>query len=104
MKKNLELNPKRIKIQFWKIVRAIRRHTTIIFIVSVLSIYGFLIFQINQYSGIEPSEEEIAEQLNIIKRPKIDQETIDKIEQLEDQNVGVQSLFKSARDNPFEDN
>jgi len=75
----------------------------LIFVIAILGVYGFLIWQINSLSNIAPSEEKITEEMQIIKRPNIDQATIDKIEKLKDQNIGVQSLFKAARDNPFKD-
>lgn len=99
---NIEI--KAIPAYLNKLVNSIKPHMIFIFIISVISIYGLLIFQINRLSSAEPSDEKINEELNTIKRPKIDQETITKIEQLEDQNVGVKSLFKDARDNPFQDN
>lgn len=104
MSKDISLNIKRIPQEAAKIGEFFKKHIVVIFIVSLLSIYGFLIFQINSLSNSAPNEEKIAEQLNTIKRPKIDQETIDKIEKLEDQNVAVKALFKQARDNPFQDN
>lgn len=102
--KNTNLNFKQIIAYALGVVGFLKKHAPIIFIVTVLSIYGFLIFQINQLSTAEPSPEQIAEQQNLIQRLKIDQESVDKIQQLEDQNVSVKSLFKSARDNPFQDN
>ena len=84
-------------------LKSIFRHAKFIFIISIILISSFLIFEINRLTSKEPSPEEITAQQEIIKRPKIDQGTIDKIEQLEDQNVAVQSLFKNARDNPFQE-
>jgi len=100
----MNIDIKSIPKLFNKLARAIKPHIIFIFLISAISIYGILVFQINRLSSVEPSEEKISEELNTIKRPKIDQETIDKIEQLEDQNVAVQSLFQAARDNPFQDN
>lgn len=100
----MNINLKSIPIYLKKLTKALKPHMIFVFIISVISIYGLLVFQINRLSSMEPSDEKINEELNTIKRPKIDQETISKIEQLEDQSVGVQSLFKEARDNPFQDN
>lgn len=84
-------------------LKSLFKHAKFIFIISIILISSFLIFEINRLTSKEPSPEQITAQQEIIKRPKIDQETIDKIEQLEDQNVAVQSLFKTARDNPFQE-
>lgn len=78
-------------------------HAKLIFGMAVIILGGFLIFEINVSMNKEPTDEQISAQLETIKRPKIDQETINKIEQLEDHNVAVQALFKRARDNPFQD-
>lgn len=86
------------------LLKKIQKYAVFVFLISIFSVYGFLIFQIGRLSQYEPDEAAVKEQLNTVKRLKIDQNTIDKIEQLEDQNVSVQSLFKSARDNPFQDN
>lgn len=86
-----------------KSLKRLHKYSTFAFIVTVLSLYSFLIFQIGNLSHKEPEDYEVTEQLNTVKRLKIDQDTIDKIEQLEDQNIGVQSLFKAARDDPFRD-
>ncbi len=78
-------------------------YATFIFIISILLIYAFLIVRISALSQATPNEDAIAEQSNTIKRLKLDETSIKKIEELESQNVGVQSIFETARDNPFQD-
>lgn len=85
------------------ISRKIRRYVVLVFIVIVLCLYGFLIRQIGELNNTEADEEAVAEQLKTVPRLRIDQDAIDKITQLQDQSVSVQSLFKEARDNPFQD-
>ncbi|HYF96986.1 MAG TPA: hypothetical protein VD947_03020 [Patescibacteria group bacterium] len=85
------------------LLRPVLTHAKVIFILTIILLSGFLIFEINRLTAQEPTPEQITEQLEIIKRLKIDQDTINKIEQLEDQNIAVQSLFQTARDNPFQD-
>ncbi|MGI9027735.1 MAG: hypothetical protein ACR2FM_02740 [Candidatus Saccharimonadales bacterium] len=79
-----------------------QRYATFIFIITILLIYSFLVFRIGTLSQAEPSEDAIAEKTNTVKRLKIDEDSIKKIIQLEDQNVAVKSLFNEARDNPFQ--
>ena len=98
---NLNLNLNDITKQFKHIYSFLQRYASIIFIVSVLGIYSMLIWQIGTLSRTEPSETEVSEQLKTVTQ--INQESIDKIQQLRDQNVRVQSLFKEARDNPFQE-
>ncbi len=83
--------------------KGIFRHAKFIFIITILIVSAFLIFEINRLTSLEPSAEQLSTQQEVIKRPKIDQDTINKIEQLEDQNIAVQSLFNEARNNPFQD-
>ena len=104
MSKNVNLDVKQIPIYLNKLKSFLITHGIIIFLVTVITIYGFLVFQINRLSSVEPSEEQLAEQLSILKRPQIDQTSIDKILELRDQNIAVKSLFEEARDNPFKDN
>lgn len=82
----------------------LKRYTVVIFIVILVIIYGFLAFKIGSISRTEPNEADVASQLEGTKQLQVDQEAINKIEQLKDQNIAVQSLFESARDNPFQEN
>lgn len=74
-----------------------------IFIIAILCLYSGIIYRINELSLKEPTDEQIAEKLEKAKGPKIDQNSINKIEQLQDESVAVQALFDDARDNPFSD-
>lgn len=74
-----------------------------VFLLLVLSVNGFLIFRINQYSSQEPSDEQLNQQQSTIKRIVIDEESIDKILRLQQRNIAVKALFEEARDNPFRD-
>lgn len=77
------------------------RYLGFIFVIVLLGMYSFLVFRINSLTTAEPSEDAIAEKLQTVQRPKIDQASIDKIQQLQDNSVEVKSLFQEARDNPF---
>ena len=68
-------------------------------------VYGYTIVKINDFSNVTPSATDIstAIQSNQQKSPQINQSVVDKIEQLKDNSVNVQSLFNQARDNPFQE-
>lgn len=100
---NTNINLKNLPTITQAKIKIFLKHAKFIFIVVIILISSFLVFEINRLTNKEPSQEQITAQQEIIKRPKIDQETIDKLEQLEDQNVAVQSLFQTARDNPFQE-
>jgi cell division protein FtsN len=99
---NIEVN--QIPAYLKKLLNKITRFLVPIYLCLLIGVIGFLVFKINQFSNLEPDPEQVANQQNVIKRVTIDQEAIDKIQNLEEQNVGVKSLFKQARENPFSDN
>lgn len=101
--KNIELNPQQLKNSLKQLAIKMQRYAVFIFIIGVLGLYGFLVYQIGQLSQAEPKADDTTEQLKAVKRLKLDQSSINKMQQLEDQNVGVQTLFESARQNPFQD-
>lgn len=100
---NINFDIKSIKKSLLHILVKVRHYSVFIFTIVIIGLYGYLIFQIGNGSQAEPNESIVTEKLNNVKRIKVDQQAIDKIQRLEEQNVGVKSLFKSARDNPFQD-
>ncbi len=96
---NIKDIPSKIQPQIQKL----RQYIVMIFLVFMAIIFGFLVFRISTLAQSEPSEDAVAEKLKDVRRPKIDQSAVDKIQQLEGTNVEVQSLFKQARDNPFQE-
>ena len=51
----------------------------------------------------EPNEDDVTAQLQAVHPPKLDPAIITKIQQLQDNSVGVQALFNEARNNPFQE-
>ncbi len=96
-----EFTPKKLAEKIKPLFRFLKRYAVLIFIVAIVGIYGFLVFRINSLVQTEPSEDAVTEKLQNVKRPKIDQSAIDKIQQLQGQNIEVKSLFDQARNNPF---
>lgn len=80
----------------------VSRYAGFCFIILITLLYCFFVIRINSLAKAEPSDQDV-QQTSSTKRLKIDQDAVDKIQQLEDQNVRVQSLFEEARDNPFQD-
>lgn len=77
------------------------KYGTFMIVIGVLVLFGFVFYRIGYFNSIEPSEEKIEEKLLTVKRPKIDKAVVEKLENLEQQNIQVQSLFNQARENPF---
>ncbi len=97
----MKIDIKQLLKKIQPLVALLKRYTVFLYIMIVLIIFGLLVFRIRQYSNIEPSEDAIGEKLKTVQRPKIDKTVLEKIEQLKDQNIQVQSLFDQARNNPF---
>lgn len=83
------------------LLQVTKRYVTLVFILAMLGIFSFMVFRINQFSSQDPSDDAIAEKLQTVQRPRLDQAVIDRIQQLQDQNIEVQTLFNEARNNPF---
>lgn len=100
----LDLDKNSLQKKFKDFFKKNRGYASFIFFVGILLVYTFLVYRISQLTLSEPSEAEVTQQVQSTGRIRIDQQSIDKIQQLQDQNIQVQSLFESARDNPFKDN
>lgn len=81
----------------------IKNYIKFIFLIFMLMIFTFLVFRINQFNSRVPTEEALEEKLQNIQKPVLDDSVITKIQQLEDQNIEVKSLFEKARQNPFDE-
>lgn len=97
----LDINKILGKIKPW--INKFLKYKLFIFFVVIFLIYSFLVFRINMLNNKEPSDSDVSTKLQTVSRPKIDQTIIDKIQQLQDNSVQVKALFKSARDNPFQE-
>lgn len=99
MSKNIDIN--QITRGLKSATLKLKTYAWFVFIITILLIYSFLVVRVSLLSDPKPDEAAVEEQINTVKRLKIDQNAINQIEKLEDQNIGVQSLFEEARDNPF---
>jgi hypothetical protein len=77
----------------------INRYKVFLFFMLVAAVYGYILWRINVFSNAPADPAQEAAQT--VKQPHIDTETIEKIQNLQDNSVSVQSLFDSARQNPF---
>ena len=97
----MKLSIKSIPAKLGTLLEMARQYLVLTFILFFVGVYGFLVFRINTLARSEPGDDAVTEKLQTVQRPKIDQNAVDKIQQLEDQNIEVQTLFKDARQNPF---
>ncbi|OGL30480.1 hypothetical protein A3F37_01240 [Candidatus Saccharibacteria bacterium RIFCSPHIGHO2_12_FULL_41_12] len=82
---------------------ALIKYYKMIFMVFIILLYSSIIFRINQLSSQSPTNEQLTQKLAETKGPTIDQDSLEKIQKLQDESVPVQALFKDARNNPFSD-
>jgi hypothetical protein len=78
------------------------RYVVIIFVICVALVFGFLTLKISSYSNNEPNDTQIEERLSTLQTVKLNDEAVQKIEELQDRNISLESLFNNGRDNPFE--
>ncbi len=96
----IELKPIIAKLR--PFLNFLKRDSVGIFLALVAVIFGFLIWRIGNLSGAEPSQAAIDEKLIGVVRPKIDPAGIKQIEDLQAQNINIESYF-SDRNNPFQE-
>jgi len=101
MKKDITLKKLDIREVGASALAFIQRYAAVLFIVTFLTIYSFLIYRINSFAQAEPTEDAIAEKLERVQRLNIDEDAVTKIQELQDQSVQVDALFDKARSNPF---
>ncbi len=97
--KNLDL--KTIPSKIMPLLLTIKRYLGFITVIIILCLYGFMVFYVNNLASSEPTDEQVAEKLKAVQRPRIDEAALKKINELQDQNIQVETLFEQARDNPF---
>lgn len=97
----MNLEAREITAKIVPLLKGLTKYLVFIFIMIVVIVYGYLVFHINTLASQEPGDDAVAERLKTVQRPRIDEDTLKKIQQLEDQNIQVQTLFQQARDNPF---
>ncbi len=97
----MKLDVKDIFAKLQPLIAFIKRYVKFTFFIGMLFIIIFLVYRINQLSRLEPSEDAVTEKLQAVQRPKLDASVLEKIQELEDQNVEAKALFDQARDNPF---
>lgn len=99
----MKLEVKEIPAKLITFLSKFRKYVAFVLVVLLLSAYGYMVWTINGLATKEPSEDALSEKLQTVKRTRIDEKIVQQIEQLEDNSVEVQALFKQARDNPFQE-
>ena len=78
------------------------RYAVVIFVVSVVGIFMYMTLSISRYANLEPSSSQEEERKASMTTVRLDESSINKIKQLEDQNISIETLFNNGRANPFQ--
>ena len=81
--------------------QAILRYGTVLFMVLLIAVYGFVVYRIYLAGSAEPSVAEISTHAQETATPHIDAKAVGQLETLQDRSVNVKTLFDQARNNPF---
>lgn len=84
-----------------KAVTEARRYRVLIFILCIALLYGFIVWRISVYSDAPTNQTE--ENARLAAQPHIDPTTVQKMQELQNNSVSVQSLFNQARQDPFQE-
>lgn len=83
--------------------RQFARHRAFLFFVLLAVIYSYIIFSINDLSGVSPDQATLSQASSSTTQPHIDPKVVQKLQSLQDNSVNVQTLFDQARQNPFQE-
>ena len=98
-----DISLKDTKEQLAKALAKTGNYIGLVFFLLLGIVYGFVILRINSLNSAEVSPEAIAAQVKSSLSPRIDEETVQKLQSLQDNSVNVQTLFEEARTNPFKE-
>lgn len=100
---NLNFDLKDIPAKLRSLLIYLKKYAVFICVIAVLGIFVFLVWRIQYYATIEPTDSDVINKVNELNTPRLDQESVNKILLLEDQNIEVKALFNQARQNPFQE-
>jgi hypothetical protein len=92
-----------IQSQFQHIGKELLRIRIVVFLSVLTLLYGFIVWRVADFIRAEPDQQTIDSQSSPAKQPNIDQATVNRNQQLQDNSVNVQTLFDQARQNPFQE-
>lgn len=98
--KKKSAKPFSIQASAAKIGNQLYQYRILLFFVLLAGVYSIILLRINTLSQAQPSATDVTVQTTQ-KSLKVDPTVVEKIQQLQDNSVSVQSLFDQARQNPF---
>lgn len=81
----------------------LRRYIAVWFILLLVVVYGFVLYNIQAAVTAEPSQDSIDTEVHSTATPHVDPTVVQQMQSLQDHSVNVQTLFDQARSNPFQE-
>lgn len=78
------------------------RYAVVIFVVSVVGIFTYMTLSIARYANLDPTTSQEEDRKASVSAVKLDEKSVNKIKELQDQNISIESLFDNGRANPFQ--
>lgn len=95
------MNSSNLQNQLQRMLKQLLHFRVPLFLLLLAIVYGFIVWRADTLQHAQPQQSAIASKLE--SSTHIDQATINKIKQLQDNSVSVQALFNQARQNPFQE-
>lgn len=93
--------PPAVKKFLTKFGKGFERYGFEVYVLLIMVVLGFLVFEIRQFANPPRNEDLYNEQLLTLKQGRFDQKVIDRAKGLIDSNVDVKQIYLDGRDNPF---
>ena len=78
------------------------KYKVVIFVIILVAIFGFMTLRIAHFSNLDPTGLQIENTQNSLTNIKLDSNAVKKINELQSQNINIESLFNNDRSNPFD--
>lgn len=84
-----------------RLLQRMAKYTGVLFFLFIALVYGYVIMQINEFGNTPVDQQAVADQVQELSTPSIDEQAARKLQNLRDNSVNVQTLFEESRTNPF---
>jgi hypothetical protein len=96
------MNKSDLQKQIQDILKRLIQLRVLLFLIAISIVYAYIIMRVYTLSNAQPDQNAVVAQ-STTTQPQINQATVNKIYQLQDNSVSVQALFNQARQNPFQE-
>ncbi|MCE7936228.1 hypothetical protein DYH10_00315 [Candidatus Saccharibacteria bacterium CPR2] len=85
------------------VIRNLSRWRLVILALSVIGLFAFSVFRIEQSSSAKADENVYNEKIGEVKKVKFNLDAVERIKQLRDREINIQPEYEESRNNPFAD-